>query len=235
MSFILVTGGTKNIGKEIALLLAKEGEDILLHYRENLDGAQKLKKEIESSKRRCEIIYGDFSTKEGVESFVISLLKQHKKIKGLVNNASLYSPLPLEKTTLDLLKETFWVNLFSPFYLIKELAYSHMEEGGAIVNLGMCGLQSSLSTSYALAYQMSKLSLLSLTKSVAKNLLQKKIRVNMVSPGYTESSVDLPKDPKNFLMGRAAFNKEVAEAVLFFFKHPYLTGQNLEVAGGVRL
>ena len=235
MSYILVTGAAKNIGKAISLLLAKKGYDIAVHYKDSEDEALALQDEIRGYGVQSEVIYGDFSTKKGLDAF-ISLVKQKlKKVKGLVNNASVYKVGPLKDTSFFDLENLYQVNLFTPFYLINSFVKELIEQKGSIVNIGMCGLLTNMVDNYAPAYQMSKLSLLMLTKSLAKSLAKYKIRVNMVSPGYTETSVDLPQRGTNLPFGRAAKNVEIAEAVLFFMSHSYITGQNMEVAGGVRL
>lgn len=235
MSYVLVTGSTKNIGRDICLALATEGYDIVAHYKFNFIEAKRLQKEIISLGRKCEIIRGDFSNKEGVKLFISSLIPRISIFKGLVNNASIYPLGSLEDSSLKDVENTFWVNFFSPFYLIQTLACNYMKEGGSIVNVGICGLNSNISTTHAPIYQMSKSSLLSLTRCAAKSFCQKDIRVNMVSPGYTDTSSDRPLDPAKLPMRRVAQSKEIASAVVFFFKNSYITGQNIEVAGGVRL
>lgn len=235
MSYIIVTGGSKNIGREISLSLAKSGYDVAVHYNDGIDQADALQKEIKSLGVNCEIVFGDFSSEEGLEAFVSLAKAELKYIKGLINNASFYKIGPLQDTSFHELKHVFQVNFFSSFYLIKSFMKDLVKEEGAIVNLGMCGLISKMADDYATAFQMSKLSLLMLTKSFAKSLAKDKVRVNMVSPGYTETSIDLPKNYDSLPMKRPATNIEIAEGVLFFLKHSYITGQNLEIAGGVRL
>lgn len=235
MSYILVTGGSKNIGREISLLLAKNGYDIAIHYRRRKDLAETLQKEIKRFKVKCEIIYGDFSAKEGLYDFVLDVKNKLGSIKALINNAALYKTGSLDSISYEELKELFQVNLFSSFYLIQSFMKESILKEGVIVNLGMCGLISKMADDYATGFQMSKLSLLMLTKSYAKTLAKDKIRVNMISPGYTETSIDLPKNFDLHPMKRPATNAEIAEGVLFFLKHPYITGQNLEIAGGIRL
>lgn len=234
MSYVIVTGGSKNIGKEIATQLAKNGHDIAIHYRKNREEVEVLEKELQKEKVKVKLLYGDFSQKEGIESFVCEAKERLGKIKGIINNAAVYKLGGLNEISFDDLHSLFLVNLFTPFYLINSLIKELSKEKGFIVNIGMCGLFSKLSDDWAAGYQMSKLALLMLTKSFAKSLAKEGVRVNMVSPGYSETSVGLP--PKSFFpLGRPSTNKEIAEAVLFFIKNEYVTGQNLEVAGGVRL
>ena len=90
---------------------------------------------------------------------------------------------------------------------------------------------------YSTAYTMTKASLLLLTKSLALELAPDQVRVNMISPGYLEDSVDLPMDLSKIPMQRPAKSEEVADVIAFLLsdKAYYLTGQNIEVAGGTRL
>ena len=236
MSYILITGASNNIGKAIALLLAKNGYDIAIHYKESSKNALLLKEEIEKYNVKAITIFGDFSNKEGVDIFIALVKRNIKKLKGFINNASIYKQGALTDTSYNELKDIFQVNMFSPFHLINSFyKCGLLERNGNIINLGMCGLLTKMADMHASAFQMSKLSLLMLTKSFALSLAKDNIRVNMVSPGYSETSVDLPSNIDNLPLKRAATNDEIAEAVLFLIRHQYITGENLEVAGGVRL
>ena len=114
--------------------------------------------------------------------------------------------------------------------LARELS-SHLKN---IIFLGVAGIMQSLSDARTSFYTLAKLNLLMLTKSLAKELAPKQIRVNMISPGYLEESID---QPKSLPMERPAKWEEIAEAALFFLdpKNRSITGQNLEIAGGVRI
>ena len=235
MSYILITGGSKNIGRETALFLAKNGYDIAIHYKDGKDSAESLVHEIKSFGVKSEALFGDFSSINGLKEFVFVAKSKLKVIKGLINNAAVYKVGSLEDTTYEELAQMFQVNLFSSFYLIKSFVPELKREEGSIINLGICGLLTKFADEYAAAFQMSKLSLLMLTKSFAKSLAKDRIRVNMISPGYTETSIDLPRSAEVVPLSRFAKNREIAEAILFFLKSPYITGQNLEIAGGLRL
>jgi 3-oxoacyl-[acyl-carrier protein] reductase len=107
--------------------------------------------------------------------------------------------------------------------------------GGQIVNLGYAGVDALVGNPDAMAYQVSKSGLLVLTKSLAAALAPE-VRANMLSPGQLENSVDLPQDLEATLpAGRAGRLDEVADALLWLIAADYVTGVNIDVAGGYRL
>lgn len=236
MSYILVTGAANNIGREISLLLAEKGYNIVIHYRESEVSAISLKEEIERKYRvKSVLAYGDFSSKKGIDTFISSVRQKVERLKGIVNSASIYKKGSLIDTSYVEFEEMTQVNLTAPFYLVNSFLKDLLVEDSVIINLGICGLLSKMADTYAPAYQMTKLSFLMLTKSYALSLAKNKIRVNMVSPGYSETSVDLPVSLDVIPLKRLCLNKEIAETVLFLIEHKYITGQNIEVAGGMRL
>lgn len=110
---------------------------------------------------------------------------------------------------------------------------SILQQKGAIVNIGVSGIQHVLADVHSTAYTSAKLALWAVTKAFAKEFASKGIRVNMVSPGVLEKTVDAPALP----MGRRATFAETARVVVFLLaeEKSYITGQKIEVAGGVRL
>ena len=109
------------------------------------------------------------------------------------------------------------------------------DSGGQIVNIGYAGLDALVGNPDAMPYQVSKTGLLVLTKSLAEGLAPR-VRANMVSPGQLENSIDLPEDLEGTIpSGRAGRLEEVAEALLWLLDAEYVTGVNIDVAGGYRL
>ena len=109
---------------------------------------------------------------------------------------------------------------------------------GHVINLGYAGVEHLVANTRAMAYQISKAGLLVLTRSLAQALGPDGIRVNMVSPGHIDNSVDLPADIHSHVpLGRPARIDDIAGALLFLLSPAggYITGANIEVAGGYRL
>lgn len=228
MGWTLVTGGAKGLGAEICLKLASEGHSVIVHYNQSEEESHRIAAEC----RRyglAETIQGDFSSEENVEDFLREYLERFPKTECLVNNVGNYLIKPFLETSVDEMKALYQTNVFAPFMIAKALKVY-----GSIVNLGVAGL--GRADVYSSAYTMAKSGLLQWTRSLAKELAPELISVNMVSPGYVEGSVDLPS-PSKLPMKRAVNCEEVANLVAFLLdpKNRSITGQNIEIAGGVRL
>lgn len=221
MQWSLVTGGAKGLGAEICAALAERGHHLLVHYRRN-DPSDTLNK-----CPNAQAVQGDLSTMEGLEEFIQQCAPY--EIRYLVNNVGTYATgSPLEGDWPAL----FHTNLHVPVALSRAFSQSIVKFKGSILNLGVAGLGHVPADVYSTAYTSAKLSLLAFTKALAKQLAPEGVTVNMLSPGYLENSIDLPK---TFPMKRPATLREAAEAAVFLLKNPYITGQNVEIAGGVRL
>lgn len=224
MGWTLVTGGAKGLGAEISRKLVQEGHKVVVHYRTSRKDAEEL-----AASCGCELIQGDFSTADGVAQFIQDYCRRFADTHYLVNNVGNYLIKPSLATSVDDLSMLYQTNLFAPFALTQAL----LPGLKSVVNIGAAGLNSR-ADAYSTAYTMTKSGLLQWTRSLAKELAPSLTSVNMVSPGYIEDSIDLPE---HFPMSRPATRIEVAGLVAFLLDEPnrYITGQNIEVAGGVRL
>lgn len=232
MSWTLVTGGAKGLGAEICRTLASEGYSLIIHYNESQSTAEEVADECRSRGAEAEILQGDFSTNAEIEDFSRRYIQQYPDTKFLINNVGPYLVKSAMETTLEEWQRIFQTNLNPSFILTKALSQSLKKNKGALVNVGVAGLQAFRADSYSSAYSAAKTSLYSLTKSFAKELAPFKVCVNMVSPGYLENSTVLPD---HFPMGRPCSLAEVARVVAFLLKQESITGQNIEIAGGIRL
>lgn len=237
MEWTLVTGGAKRLGAEISRTLASKGHNIVVHYSQSEKEATKIVQECLSYGVKAQTIQGDFSTSEGTAEFAQRYLAQFPDTANLVNNVGNYLVKSALNATVEEYGSLFQTNLFAPIILIQVLVTALKQHKGCIVNLGVAGLNSDRADVYSAPYTMTKKCLLQLTQSLALELAADGVRVNMVSPGYIDNAVDLPKDPSKLPMKRAATEHEVARVVAFLLEKEseYITGQNIEVAGGVRL
>lgn len=228
---VLVTGAAKRLGAEIARMLAKQGYDVVIHYRNSKKEAEQIAEECRSFGVDAQLIQGDFSTRAGVEAFISQYRARFPDTYGLVNNVGDYVVGECDDPEM-----LFWTNVFAPQQLMVEMVDLLQRERGAVVNLGFVGVGGVRGSSYCPVYLSSKEALLSLTRSYAKAWAPKNVRVNMVSPGYLDNAVDLPENEK-LPMGRPALCEEVARVVAFLLDpaSAYITGQNLDVAGGIKL
>lgn len=234
MKWTLVTGGACRLGAAICRALAKKGKNIAIHYHTSQQQAHALEKELTTLGVFAKSIQGDFSTLESCEAFATCYTSQFRDTESLIHNVGpfqLDSPATASPYTLEKL---FRLNTLAPLLLTQKLLASLKQHQGHLIYIGMVGADQNCAHTHAFSYDLTKHALSLLTQSLAKELAPHGIRVNMVSPGYLEESIDAPKS-KTIPLGRVGQFAEVAQAVAFLLSTHYITGQNLEVAGGVRL
>lgn len=234
--WILVTGSAKGLGKALALELASRGHSIAVHYKESEKEAEEvvqacLKKQVQAKK-----IQGDFATSYSLNAFINNYLETFPDTKGIVNGVGNYLITPFSETSQEEWQSLFQTNVIAPGLIIKALLPSLIQNQGRIVNVGTSGLNGTQGKIQAPAYTATKRALHSLTLSLAKELASQGVSVNMVSPAYMVNAID-SIDSSKLPRGRAASLEEVARMVAFLFEEDngYITGQNIEVAGGVGL
>ncbi len=237
MKWTLITGAAKRLGAEICRHLAARGHNVVIQYQHSHKEALALREECLSQGYRVEIVQGDFTSLESTLDFADACLKKFPDIKFLVNNVGNYLVKPALETKCQEWVSIFQNNVHVPFFLTRAFIEPLKLNQGAIINLGIAGLSSLRADKYSPCYTAAKASLLSWTKSLALELAPDQVRVNMVSPGYLDISEDLPKDISKIPLHRAGSCAEVAEVISFLLddKNRYITGQNIEVAGGIRL
>jgi len=231
--WILVTGGAKGLGRAICLELAGRGHSIVIHYRTSQKEAASTAQLCADYSVKVEVLQGDLETPASTRVFLEEYLARFPSTKGLVNNVGNYLIAPLTETSESDWLSLFQTNVHAPFSLIKALLPSLKKERGQIVNIGTSGLLTTLTHREAGAYALTKMTLWHLTRHLARELAAEHVRVNMISPGVLETSVDFPEIP----MGRVATLEETAKWVglLFEEENNYVTGQNIEIAGGLGL
>lgn len=237
-----ITGGDSGIGKAVAILFAKEGADIaIVYYNEHKD-AQETKLIIEKEyKRKCLLIAGDLSKEKFCLSAVSKAVKQFKQIDILVNNAGIhYEAESLEEISTPQLLKTFETNFFSYFWITKA-SLPYMQKGSCIINT--TSVTAYRGSAHLIDYASTKGAIVSFTRSLSANLIEKEIRVNGVAPGpiWTPLIVSSFK-PKavaqhgsDVPMKRAGEPVEVAYSYLFLASNDdssYITGQVLHPNGG---
>ncbi len=236
----LITGGDSGIGRAVAVLFAKEGADIAIAYLNEHRDAEDTQAMVEQYGRQCLLIPGDLSKESNCKRAVAKTVRSFGQIDILVNNAGIhYECEKLEDITPKQLLETFSTNIFSYFW-VTQAALPFMKENSSIIN-------SSSVTAYRgsgglIDYASTKGAIVSFTRSLAANLIKRKIRVNGVAPGpiWTPliASSFKPKKVSNFgsdaPMERAGEPAEVAPCYLFLAceDSSYMTGQFLHPNGG---
>lgn len=234
MSWVVVTGGAKGIGAAICRELALIGYNLVVHYRTSAEG-------VVQSCRQLGVeaisIRGDLSSQEGVEQFAAEVLELTPEIGGLVNGVGPYLQRPLLETGPEEIAHLFQTNLYAPMELLRLFSDALIAQKGRVVQLGLAGLSPFRDDRRAAAYRIAKLALWGYTRAIAHELAPTGVTVNMVSPGQTETSVDLEEERKKLPMARPATVDEIALSVVHFFRPEtaYITGQNIEIAGAYAL
>jgi NAD(P)-dependent dehydrogenase (short-subunit alcohol dehydrogenase family) len=235
MKWTLVTGGSKRLGAAICRSLAAEGYPILIHYCTSRQEAEEVAAECRNYGVESQTIQGDFSSLESTLKFVTTCQHHYPDIKFLINNVGNYLIKSASKTSPEEWNALFQVNVNAPFALCQAFISSLQSCQGSIVNIGVAGANQLHADIKRTAYLATKMSLLMLTKSLARELASTGVRVNMVSPGVLENAVDL--SDVSLPLQRPASLEEVVRVVSFLLNdaNRYITGQNIEVSGGIGL
>lgn len=236
----LITGGDSGIGRAVAILFAKEGADIAISYLNEHGDAEKTKKEVERYGQKCITIAGDVSQESICNDIVDKTMQEYKKLDILVNNAAVhYEAKKLEDITTEKLIETFATNFYSYFWVTKR-ALPNLEEGSVIINT--TSVTAYRGSKDLIDYSATKGAIVAFTRSLALNLMDKKIRVNGVAPGPIWTPL-IPStfDPEKVAshgsdapLKRAGEPVEVAPSYLFLASSDssYISGQVLHPNGG---
>ncbi len=240
--FAIVTGGGAGIGKAIALELARCGADVAICGRRPEPLAETAA-EIEALGRRVFTGQVDVADSASVVSFVANAIKEFGKIDILVNNAGVTKDNLLMRMTEEEWDAVLDTNLKGAFLFSKALARPMMKQrGGAIVNIASVVAQ--IGNAGQCNYSASKAGLIAMTKSMAKELASRGIRVNAVAPGFITSRMTdaIPDDLKVKMLehipaARFGNPEDVAKAVAFLCSSDasYITGQTLAVNGGLAM
>ena len=238
----IITGGDSGIGRSVAVLFAREGADIAIIYlKEEEEDARETQKSVRSEGRRCLLIPGDVSESEFCEQAVQTTVDEFGMLDILVNNAAYQQHQEkVEEISDEQFEKTFRTNIFGYFYMARA-ALKHLKEGAAIINTGsITGLEGSKDL---IDYSATKGAIHAFTKSLAQNLVERKIRVNCVSPGPVWTPLNVAdKDAKEVAqhgadtpMKRPAQPEEIAPSFVFFASDAdssYITGEVLTLLGG---
>ncbi|MCY2929022.1 MAG: SDR family oxidoreductase [Planctomycetota bacterium] len=233
----LVTGSARRVGRAIALALADAGADLALHYHRSGAEAEGLAVDIRRLGRRAQSFPADLADPAAIEGLFAAVAKAMPPLLVLVNNASTYPRTPLETLTAAQWDSVLAVNARAPALCIRHAA-AMMPGGGSIVNITDSGAQAGWA-GYP-AYCASKAALESLTRSAARALAGRNIRVNAVGPGvvaWEEATDEAVKDKvlAHVPMKRPGSPEDIAAAVVFLAKSEYVTAQILRVDGGWRM
>ncbi|MBR1740483.1 MAG: 3-oxoacyl-[Lachnospiraceae bacterium] len=233
----VVTGAAKGIGKAIALAFAEEGCNIVLNYHSSV--SDETIAEIEGKGVKCLPVQGDVSDFEFAADFIKQIKKEFGTIDILVNNAGITKDMLLMRMTEEQFDSVIATNLKGTFNMIRHVSNLMLKQrSGTIIN--MASVVGVMGNAGQANYAASKAGIIGLTKSTAKELAQRGVTCNAIAPGFVETDMTavLSEEQKEQMMSviplkRYGKVEDIASAAVFFAKNTYITGQVLNVDGGM--
>ena len=239
----LVTGASRGIGKEIALMLAKNGATVIVNYNGSKESADEVIREIEENGGSAEAMKCNVSDFADSEAFINQVLTKYKKVDILVNNAGITRDGLIMRMSEQDYDSVLDINLKGAFNMIRHLARNFVKQrGGKIINIS--SVSGVLGNAGQANYSASKAGLIGLTKSVAREFASRGINVNAIAPGFidTDMTNNMTQDAKDVCtsmipMGKMGSTKDIANLVLFLASEQasYITDQLICVDGGMAI
>ena len=235
----LVTGGSRGIGKACALHLAQAGYNVVINYAGNEEAANKTVSELEALGVKAEAVKFDISNHDEAQEAVAKIIEKYGRIDVLVNNAGITRDglfMRMSKENWDAVINT---NLTGAFNVTQPVIKVMMKQrSGAIVNMASIG--GIYGNAGQANYAAAKAGLIGFTKSLAKELASRNIRVNAVAPGFVQTdmtkSLDSAQISEHIPLKRLGDADDIAGAVKFLaVDATYVTGQVLQVDGGLTI
>ena len=236
----LITGGSRGIGKGIALRFAQDGARVAIAYRANKTAAQQTLRQLQTSGVDCVAVETDISDATLAEQLVRTVADRFGRLDIVVNNVGDFRWGTLGESALEDWQSVFASNLMTVLY-VSRAALPHMRRGrwGRIVNLGAVGAERAFGQAKISAYAAAKAGVVALSRSLALEEAKNGITVNVVNPSsIDENELTLNEARRirdaRFPVGRPPTVEDVAASVAFFASEEaeYVTGQVVNVSGG---
>jgi 3-oxoacyl-[acyl-carrier protein] reductase len=240
----LVTGASKGIGASIANHLAAEGAAVVVNYASSKEGADHVVSEITNNGGKAIALQANVAKKAEIKHLFSQTIQAFGRLDILINNAGIYEFYPMESVTEEHFHKQFDLNVLGLILTSQEAAKHFGPEGGSIVNIS--SLASSLTPPNASVYSGTKAAVDAVTKSLAKELGPRNIRVNAINPGMVETEgvhaagfaeSDFRKEIEaRTPLGRIGQPADIAPAAVFLASADasWITGETLVIAGGLR-
>jgi len=239
----VVTGASKGIGASIAKHLAAEGAAVVVNYASSKEGADRVVDEITQIGGKAIALQADVTKKAEVEHLFAKTQEVFGRLDILVNNAGIYEYLPIEDITEEHFHKHFDLNVLGLILTSQQGAKYFGSAGGSIINIS--SIASTATPATASVYSATKAAVDAVTKSLAKELGSRKIRVNSINPGLVETEgiqaagvigSDYQKQIEaQTPLGRIGQPQDIAPAAVFFASSDsaWITGETLHIAGGI--
>ncbi len=240
----VVTGASKGIGADIARHLAAEGANVVVNYASSKEGADRVVDEIAKRGGQAIAVQADVAKKADIERLFTATKKAFGQLDILVNNAGVYEWAPLEAVTEDSFHRQFNTNVLGLILATQEAVSHFGEAGGTIINIS--STVTSLTPPNGLVYTGTKGAVDAITRTLAKELGPRKIRVNAINPGLVETEGVIAAGfnegefregaEKQTPLGRIGQPGDIAPVAVFLASSDsvWITGETLRVAGGLR-
>jgi 3-oxoacyl-[acyl-carrier protein] reductase len=239
----VVTGASKGIGAGIAKALAQEGAAVVVNYASSKEGADAVVAAITSAGGRAIAVQGDVSKASDAQGVIEAAVREFGRLDVLVNNSGIYEFAAIEEVTEEHYRRQFDVNVLG-ILLATQAAAKHLGEGASVVNISSAITH--VHTPTAAVYAGTKGAVNAISGVLANELAPRKIRVNVVSPGFvvtegTHTAGVVGSEMETGLvaqtpLGRAGKPDDIATVVAFLASDDarWLTGENITASGGIR-
>jgi 3-oxoacyl-[acyl-carrier protein] reductase len=242
----VVTGASKGIGAAIALQLAGEGAAVVVNYASSKAGADRVVAAIAARGGQAIAVGADVSRQADIQRLFAETLKAFGRLDILVNNAGIYEFSPLENVTVEHFHKLFDLNVLGLLLTTQEAVKHFGAAGGSIINIS--SVVSTLAPPNASVYSATKAAVDAVTRSLAKELGSRRIRVNSINPGMVETegttSAGITAGESDFRkqvesqtpLGRIGQPQDIAPAAVFLASDDsaWITGETFYISGGHR-
>lgn len=236
----IVTGASKGIGAGIARAFGEAGAAVAVNYVSSREGAQRVVDAIEQAGGRAIAVQGDVSQRADVERMIAETVAAFGGVDIVVNNAAYFTFAPLEDIRESEFHRHFDTNVLGTI-LVTQAALPHLKPGASIINLSSAGLL--VPTSLVTLYTATKAAIAQISGVWAKELGPRQIRVNVISPGTTETEgnrvSEMDETSRAFVIAKTALGRvgepaDIAPAAVFLASDDarWVTGTAMQVSGG---